>query len=718
VNVEKPIQTLPSQHAKKENEVDLLDIDELVRQVEALATKEIVHEKPILRVKEEVEKTVIPSEKQSEKIIQDQNETDLSLEAEETPPPSPPQPQQQKINAPKLSLKDYYLSEYDDESETTLALREPGPKPVIFQGTKTWKLFLKILGSTVGLMAIVVGLVYLWISDQSGEEEIKAARSVSDVAMALTYAQIKHIRPQNQNWSDPEFIKNNLTAVLATEFASFAEFDNHGQFNICPFMLRIYTSSDLSQFLVIAQPAPSLLHWLVPKASIVIDSRAMELRKIKDLKTLNRMLVNANTLDGTNAGEVSHLIQQGELIPLQKLVSKKENQGFAPPKALALIRPNAENLIYNAPRYYALGENIILRSQELADIPGHTHEEAMLFQEILALAKFPNLVLYSSGGIQHAMQAQKALATLAPKEKFLLAYLQVNARGKLSGSPLLVDDTPSDVAMEDSLSKTTAWKLDSMDSFERIDYEEALQDEPAQQSTQRVCELDKKDPVFLQLSAVLESRQKALKPISDEIITTLKKETLAPQKDFADNFVKMQSKYMEVVNEQKDLLLQKVSRISREAPYVSAANFVEFVKTLKLDLPFQEYIASLNEKLDVSETHLDQLDHMLIELDESHNWHELEQHVQKISLLLQFDTVPDLEKLIALQNNVKSRVTQKLNIFLLSADPYHPPIEFSHEYKDILRNILRAAWISDGDACDFYLSEFELRTKTEGKGLN
>jgi hypothetical protein len=107
------------------------------------------------------------------------------------------------------------------------------------------------------------------------------------------------------------------------------------------------------------------------------------------------------------------------------------------------------------------------------------------------------------------------------------------------------------------------------------------------------------------------------------------------------------------------------------------------------------------------------IDPLLAELDDSRNWHELEQNAQKISQMLQPGRIPDLDKLIALQNTVKSRVIHKLNIFLLSPDPYHPPIEYSQEYRDTLSNILKSAWISDADACDFYLSEFELRTKTQ-----
>src|SRR5262249_55488559 len=160
----------------------------------------------------------------------------------------------------------------------------------------------------------------------------------------------------------------------------------------------------------------------------------MEMRKVNDLKTLNRLLLNPTTLDGTNAHDVSELIKNGKLIPLSVLAAKADRQGFNPPKALGLIRPGAENVIYNAPRYYHFGEDFLTKALMIAESPSNGYEVELLQHEMKDLAKYPNLVLYSSQGMQWAVQAQKALNAFLPNNKMLIAYLKFNSRGAVSSS--------------------------------------------------------------------------------------------------------------------------------------------------------------------------------------------------------------------------------------------------------------------------------------------
>lgn len=350
----------------------------------------------------------------------------------------------------KGSLKDYYLSEFDDESENWNQNKK-SQKDAEQSAKWNWSL-IAIIGCVILALILILGaFFYSNIRARNAEEEIRAAEGVADVAMALTYAQINHINPQNQNWSDPEFLKNNLMAVLASEYSPVATLDHHGQFSNNSYLLRIYTSNDLSQFLVIAQPAPSLLQWLIPKASILVDSKAMELRRTSDLKAMNRLLLNPTTLDGLSAMEVSNLVKHGENIPLATLAAKSGQDGFNLPKALAFIRPNAENFIYNAPRYYHFGESFLKKAHILNESPSNGYEVALLQQEMLELSKFSNLVLYSSQGMQWAAQAQKSINTFLPNNKLLVAYLTFNSKGKINSSHLLMDEGPTDVAQGPSV---------------------------------------------------------------------------------------------------------------------------------------------------------------------------------------------------------------------------------------------------------------------------
>lgn len=335
------------------------------------------------------------------------------------------------------------INDIDEEAESRLSEKDaPETADALVPSPRSnWRFYLAFFLACCMFMSLVATILYFKVLDESDEEKIKAAEAVADVGMALAYAQVHHIKPQKQNWSDPEFLKNNLASVLSSEYPALSHIDHQGQLATCPYIVRIYTSGDLSQFLVIAQPEPSLLQWLVPKASIVIDSMGMEMRHLYDLKALNRLLVNPNTLDGANAVEISYLVKQGEIIPLHSLEANQANQGFVPPKLLALSYPGSENLVYNAPRYYHFGESIMNRAVQCLEAGDNEHEIARLQQQIAELTKYPDIVLYSSQGIQKAIQAQKALAAFAPESKFITAYLNFNTHGEMTSSHLVYNDT-------------------------------------------------------------------------------------------------------------------------------------------------------------------------------------------------------------------------------------------------------------------------------------
>ena len=200
------------------------------------------------------------------------------------------------------SLKDF------DIAEEPLLL----PEPPSDEKRWNWKIIIS-LASILFILALLLALFfYFSMKAKNRDDELKVTEALSDISMALTYAKFNHIQPRNQNWTDPEFLKNNLIAVLASEYSPITAFDMHGLFNNSNYILRVYNSSDLAHYLIIAQPAPSLSQWVLPRAAIVVDSREMELHKMHDLKALNRLLLNLNPLD-SSADEVSELIKQGRL---------------------------------------------------------------------------------------------------------------------------------------------------------------------------------------------------------------------------------------------------------------------------------------------------------------------------------------------------------------------------------------------------------------------
>lgn len=615
--------------------------------------------------------------------------------------------QPSSLKSPKLSLKDYYLSEYDDHEElSTLSSEQNTNYYLSPQMAKSWRTLVKYLAGFLVVSAIVASLVYLWVTDQTEEEEMIAAKGVADIAMSLTYAQLKNIHPQNQNWSHPEFLRNNLTPILAPNYLSLADVDAHGQFANCPYMLRIHSSSDLSEFLVIAQPCPSLLQWLAPKASIVVDSRAMEMRKIVDLRALNRLIFNSNNLDGLSSNEISHLVSQGALVPLSSLVNKAESQGLAPPKALSLIRPGAENRIYNAPRYYLLGETVISHSLDLAGKLSGGKEVSLLQQELSSLIHFPDLVLYTAGGIQHALKAQKALTSLSPNDKFIIAYLQMNNHGKITNSHLLIDDHPAEIATAEIKLPLNDPSNASPDNELEANEELIVETVEAPIEHDIIQEVDTDHPLFSQLSSIADARSSTLNPIAEEIIDLVNKQTTSVQSDFTSRLIKLQQKYADADREEQNKIFKKFHKIAHDHHFLPAAKFMEYVHVSGLKPLFQEYLKKQSKDHQITD---EQIEQQFQNLKTSSTWQELEQHSAQINQLLQFERVPDEGRLTAFQDSARSIVTQKLNQFILSSTEALPASAFNPEYLQNLTNIIKAVWIIDPEMHDFYIAEFELR---------
>lgn len=336
----------------------------------------------------------------------------------------------------KRSLKDVdYLTEKSPFERDKRPFSFPTPKKP-FRYLRYFSIFFGIFIITT----LIVGLEsYLRASEESSHEELMTAESLSDIAMAFTYAQLNHISPQKHNWSDPEFIQNNLLATLPYGSASSLKLDAHGVFGNTAYLLRVYTSNDLSRFLLVAHPAPSWIQWLIPKNSIIVDSTTMELRKINDLKTLNRILANLNTLDGVNAGQISELVKKGDLIPLSQLAKGVRKPDFAPPKAVQFLRPGAENLIYNAPRYHYFSDQLIKKVSHFALLETSSHELQMLKSELEILKKLPNLILYTTDGIESATRTLKGLKEIQPDANYLLAYLKYDTKGTIRSSQIIMD---------------------------------------------------------------------------------------------------------------------------------------------------------------------------------------------------------------------------------------------------------------------------------------
>ncbi len=727
------------------------DLEELLQQVEGLDTEKIGD--PLLPFAEP-----LPSLKTTPSYKDPGHYSHESANSFSSPLPLMASPEStiEKDSSPstanfrreKNSLKDYYLSELDDDNEGKgIKQKREDSKE---KNSWNWKLIGIISLGIVAILALAFALLYHGMSGKNTEEELKAAAGVADVAMALTHAQMSHSAPPNQNWSDPEFIKNHLLSVLASPYLPVESLDTHGQFTSNSYMIRIYTSADLSQYVVIAQPTPSLMHWLIPKASIILNSTNMEMRRINDLKALNRLLLSPGSLDGFHVAEINQLVNHGELISLSTVAAEMEKQGFLPPKYLAMIRPGAENLIYNAPRYYQFGEKFLKNALALTDNQTSSHDLEVFQHETKALSKFPNIVLYSSLGIQWASQAQKAFNVYFPQNKFLIAYLKFNSKGLISNSQLLID-SPEVNEIAEAAAPALSGKNEtpatspaaSFPYSQHSSIQQNLQDSgtPAQADKGK-SDLGHSDPLFAQLCAIETAYQKALQPHQKELVELFKVtnqndiieflgrlevllqkgaktypkdsknyEKTVSSLEFVEKLRQLMQAQKEQLNQEKQTMARSLLQLYSENSNVPLEHFMGYVKAANLE-PFVQEILSLNEEqLSQKALQKRQIEEQIKKIRSAKNLQELQKQVDLIAHMLQLEKLPDPKQVIAFQGEVKLQVIEKLNAFLLSNENVLPKEDFTDSNRSILAHILKTAWVSDPDEFDFYLSEFEVRSK-------
>lgn len=609
-------------------------------------------------------------------------------------------PHENTEEAPRLSLprnftsiKDDHLSETGEENETwypenNIPDQEKQAPAKKSRFLRSW-LFLLVIAIFAGLSGGV--LEYENISKKTHEEEMQAAQGISDLAMALIHAQIFHQKPQNQNWSDPDFLKTNLATVLPNQQSAAKMHDIQEYFSKNFYSLRIYTSADLSRFLLIAQPAPSLSQWLIPKAAILVDSQSMEIRKIKDLRNLNRLLAVADSLEKDHANEILSFIKHEELIPLAYLAKALNSPDFLPPQPLLEEQTGSSNLIYNAPRYHRFGEKLVEAALKLQANLGNSQDILILKKEVQALAKLPNLIIYDPKGKLSAEKTlQGILAFSDNAARPLIGWLSFNDLGVLVGGVLIEN-------------QDTLLKEGSQIAFEEQEKDDEIEEAelPSLQSNDPALF---NDPLYTHLSHLKASFQEALSPIAQELSDLLQAELHSPSMDFQHQFSDLSAKLLQVESEQTKIIKNALSQLSTEYNFLSVTQFMTIVKSTEL-------VGLIEQRPDPTDemAYGDELNTLLSQLDRCSDLVELESLISKSEYLLLTEHV-SFEKLTSLQNSIRKKAFPVIEKLLFSPNHSLKKEEITPAMEEKLMQILNYSWLIEPDERSFLLAEYSLLT--------
>ncbi len=509
-----------------------------------------------------------------------------------------------------------------------------------------------IWGSVIAYVAVLLAIIatlgsglYFTFSEQSDAQEFITAEGVADISMAFTYAHQHQIKPAHQNWSDGDFINNMLAKFLPEGTRSYASVDRQSNFTNTDYLLRVYWTPDLSRFLLIAQPNPTLLQWLLPRATIVIDSQSMELRHTTELKELNRLLANPSPLDGDNAAAIFKLISEAKLVRLATLAQETGHTEFNPPASLSQTRSTATSLVYNAPRYYLFAQPLM---QALAD--SQEGKEQRILEELLrSWRKFPDLVLYAKEDKKIANSAFNTLKERFPKETFLVAYIGAG-------------------------SNTAEILTEPLEDLSHADLQE-------QEST----------PVDQQELERLAQRKHTLKPLSKQIKQWLDTHTSTPQTDFYDKLTSFIQGYHD-----RDLALQGYP--AEKLVTLAFPNLQGGSRTNEEGVVSQEMADAILEQF---QTFADQI-------QEAKTLGQLQATAREVALWEKSARTATSTRFSAFSNKLRAQLLRRLELLLFSAASPLQQEDLQPRQRVVVQSILNNIGIEDPYQRDYYLKEFDL----------
>lgn len=567
--------------------------------------------------------------------------------------------------------------------------------------TSFWRPLIVIAVVLFAIMAAIGSGIYFTFSEKGDEQEYVASQGLSDMAMALTYAQIHQLKPPNLNWGDPDFVREALTNVLPPDYPSLAVLDKQGSFANSPYMVRVYTSTDLSQFLLIAQPEASLWQWLLSRETIVLDSRSMELHKTTDLRALNRLLANSKPLEGANALEISHLVSQASLVRLSSLASETGLREFLPPKGLNKLSPGGEIRVYNALRYYRLTAPVMEAVGALASSTQEPQEEALrdLQKRVAELVKMPNIILYTTTPESVTFKALELLKQWYPEHMPVIAQLTVEKDGGGVQSSHLI-----------------------------LDQKDLSGEGPSQEGPIALAESDiplaeaEWTPMQNELRAVLDRRLTALTAYKDRLVNLLDEQIAAPKFDFgpvADQLI-LEMEDMDlaeqveirqtIVDTYRTYVLEDKT-LSHEA-YVAEATAAGMHNFLPAEF-FNEAVSEENPSL-VAEQINQSIDHtldfgvVLHQVQQANDLSSLEEAIASANRELASEPLSNDDRLQALRNKLQVHVAHRLEQLILGSSSPLPDSAYNRHNRARIQSILMNVGIEDSEQRDYYLHEFDL----------
>lgn len=653
-----------------------------------------------------IEETRKEEESQKETQIRQEQEQEIESFSSEGPSAaSSPSVSSSLEKATQQNFDDELDDEIDDDDEWEYVEGELEEEELL--QVSAWDRWgKKLLGAVAILICSGVILtlsLLVYFRGQNPASELSAARGLADVAMALTQAKREGAVVPEYGWSESDFLISHLSKILPPEYQALSTVDAMGQLRTNHYNLEIITSLNLERFIVIARPQKGIAQDLAPRKTLAIDSVTMEIRQFSHPLFLDRFLSQNGGIDLITEKELAELASTLPSLRPSSLDSGNSKLGFSPPRELSYyLSSEAENKIYNCPRYFLWTEPIVHHLNLLGQNRLGSYDKVSLKEKMTFFSEFPDLVLYTSEGLDVAEGATLAFEKEKMKNVFLIAMVttEIDSQKILGLSTLDHADYPHYYQL---LSEQRTLQSES------IARDAALGGTVAA-NLQRV---DKKHPLYISLSELAEQRRETLNDLGEQLIKKIHQHNQKEMDTFYQVESQLLDQYIAVSREYKEKVTKILANLYKEYTNEGSEEQRDLFLTITKETGLDPFLPQ--ELLEKNEDVPSQPNKAFIEnrkgikqIYQSENLEQLHKALLQAAKTIQEVQLLGSGQEVKLQTEVKSAVLDQLSHFLLSPESSVVNQGEEDQNRILLGEILNLAEVSDTMEQEFYLKEFDL----------
>jgi uncharacterized ubiquitin-like protein YukD len=710
---------------KTEEKTPPIDLDKLIEEAEKFDINELLIDSEKKKQEELLQKfgVIFADEKTDTLALESLNITQASIELESTTEEASdteegekesPQEVEKDKETPLIVHSIFDGIDFDETPLSIFETEEDGKKSKYRNAKQA--LIRKMLTITSLLLVFFIicgGLYYTYLKHAHKKTEITAARALCDVSMSFLKTRLKH-SSNSPTEINPKVLIDNLNKVIPETYITPNLLNSEGQLETKNYSIEFFSSSDLSNFLFIAQAKDSIANTLVPQKTFVVSSQSLTLRVINSITPWATLLNTTDDFDKLKEENLLKLLMTTTVTPLSSLDDTKKELGFSPPKQLEKLYPGAQNLIYNAPRYYLFGtpfldavstfskEEDSLNSYEV----NRQIEKLQSMQQ--ALYTYENLVLYNEKGMNPALDTYYNVIKNLRNTSFLFGYLKFNRSTRyIVHSELITYQELTSFAEEQSLPSP-----DTLAKRKEVEYASLFEEvENLQSGTKQKLRMSPEQrKINKEIFGLSKQRQNDLQEVLnelDQLVTENKKEKIP---NFQELKEELTQRYKAINEVHKKLIETGLDLLYAEYETGSKQTNLPYLHETIISYDLEDYMSDkLKEQLHYTKKLNDALNETIIseQIERTVSLENLSVILEKLNKAVNQKNIPDPIELASLKSAIHQQTMNKLNTLLLNVHNDNLPPKHLLKNNLLLNKIFTYANITEKDEQEYFLTAFD-----------